>query len=121
MRKFFLLMALLVALPFALGAEVFVSEHMSVTKGAQQRTSVKADVYYLISGIDQAGVECYLYDNGGQVKGMSNFVAKGESTASCVWSLEASGKEWIIKNVGTGAIMNLGGSNGSAILSLIHI
>ncbi|MBQ2123516.1 MAG: beta-N-acetylhexosaminidase [Bacteroidaceae bacterium] len=115
MRKFFLLLSLLLALPLVTKAEVFVSEHMSVVKGAQQRSAVKADAYYIISGIDQANIECYLYDNGGQVKGSSNFVAKGESTSSFVWTLQARGSEWLIKNVGTGAIMNLGGSNGSAV------
>ena len=96
-------------------ADVFVSDYMSVTKGKQVRTSVKEGVYYLISGIDQANVEQYLYDNDGQVKGTAQLPTNDASTSSYVWTLASSGQGWVISNVGTGKSMKLGSSNGSAI------
>ena len=115
MRKLLSLLTLILALPMVMAAEVFVTERMVVKLGAQVKNAVQPDVYYVISGVDQAGVEHYLYDNGGQVKGTSTFDAQSDATSSYVWTLTASGNQWIIKNVGTGAVMNLGGSNGSAI------
>ena len=96
-------------------ADVFVSQQMSATKGSQVKGSLSADTYYAISGIDQSNREFFLYDNGGQVKGSSSFPSSSESTSSHVWTLKASGKEWIIVNVGTGKNMELGSSNASAI------
>ncbi|MBO5699776.1 MAG: family 20 glycosylhydrolase [Bacteroidaceae bacterium] len=115
MKKWFSLFALCFTMVVGLKADVFVSEHLSVTKGAQVKSTVKADTYYIISGDDQNNVEHYLYDNGKQVKGSATFVAKGEQTAAHIWTLEASGDQWLIKNYATGQYMNLGGSNGSAI------
>ena len=113
-RMFTLLCTVLCMLQFA-HADVFVSDYMSLTKGSQVRSSVKAGVYYIISGIDQANVEQYLYDNGGQVKGTAQLPTCDASTSSYVWTLASSGQGWVISNVGTGKSMKLGSSNGSAI------
>ena len=96
-------------------ADVFVSQQMSATKGDQVKGGLSAGTYYAISGIDQSNREFFLYDNGGQVKGSSSFPSSSESTASHVWTLKASGNEWIIVNVGTGKNMELGSSNASAV------
>ena len=115
MKKLFTLISLLVAMVSSASADVLVSEYMSVRKGSQVKGSVKADTYYVISGIDQGSREYYLYDNGGQVKGSASFPSADESTASHIWTLKASGNAWVIVNVGTGKNMNQGSSNGSAI------
>ena len=96
-------------------ADVFTAEYTTAKKGAQVTTSVKADTYYIISGIDQSSREYYLFDNGGQVKGSASFQENSESTGAHIWTLTANGNEWVITNVATGKNMNLGGSNGSAI------
>ena len=96
-------------------AGVIVTEQLSATKGAQVKGSVQADTYYIISGMDQSQREFYLYDNGGQVKGNATFPTEGESVGAHLWTLKASGSEWIIVNAATGKNMNLGASNGSAI------
>ncbi|MBO7301174.1 MAG: family 20 glycosylhydrolase [Bacteroidaceae bacterium] len=115
MKRFFTLICLFLSLTAATFADIIVTEQLSVTKGAQIKESVKADVFYIISGIDQSSVEHYLYDNGGQVKGTTPFPSNSESTASHLWTLKASGDNWFIVNVATGNYMNLGSSNGSAI------
>ena len=96
-------------------ADVFTEEYTTAKKGAQVKTSVKADTYYIISGIDQSSREYYLYDNGGQVKGSASFQENTASTGAHIWILSARGSEWVITNVATGNKMNLGASNGSAI------
>ena len=92
-------------------ANVIVTEQMSATKGAQVKSSVQADTYYIISGMDQSNVEYYLYDNGGQVKGSTPLPATG----AYIWTLKAKEGAWVVVNALTGMNMNLGGSNGSAI------
>ena len=113
-KKHLMLMLLATGCLFA-RADVFTAEYITAKKGAQVTTSVKADTYYIISGIDQNSREYYLYDNGGQVKGSASFQENTESTGAHIWTLTANGNEWVITNVATGKNMNLGGSNGSAI------
>lgn len=115
MKKLFALFTLLWAAATVSMAGVLVTEYMSVTKGSQVKSSVEADTYYIISGIDQASRECYLYDNGRQVKGSTVFPTANESTASHLWTLKSNSGNWVIVNVGTKKVMNLGGSNGSSI------
>ena len=115
MRKLFTLIALFMSVATSSIADVFVTEYMSVTKGSQVKGSIKADTYYVISGIDQSSREHYLYDNGGRVKGSLSFPSDSESTSSYIWTLQSSGTSWVVVNVGTGKKMNLGSSNGSAI------
>ena len=52
MRKLFTLIALFMSVATSSIADVFVTEYMSVTKGSQVKGSIKADTYYIISGID---------------------------------------------------------------------
>ena len=111
MKKLLTLVSLFLAMTLPSLANVIVTEQISATKGTQVNSSVQADTYDLISGIDQSNVEYYLYDNGGQVKGSASFPADG----SHIWTLKTSGNEWIVVNALTGMNMNLGGSNGSAI------
>ena len=111
MKKLLTLVSLFLAMTLPSLANVIVTEQISATKGAQVNSSVQADTYYIISGMDQSNVEYYLYDNGGQVKGSASFPADG----SHIWTLKASGNEWIVVNALTGMNMNLGGSNKSAI------
>ena len=111
MKKLFTLVSLFFTVTLSSLANVFVTEQMSATKGAQVKSSVQTDTYYIISGIDQGNAEYYLYDNGGQVKGSASFTPDG----SYIWSLKASGDKWVVVNAVTGMNMNLGGSNGSAI------
>ena len=113
-KKHLMLMLLATGCLFA-RADVFTAEYTTAKKGAQVTTSVKADTYYIISGIDQSDREYYLFDNGGQVKGSASFQENSESTGAHIWTLTAKGNEWVITNVATGKNMNLGGSNGSAI------
>ena len=115
MKKCLTLLALCFTLIFGLKAEVFVSESLTVTQGPEVKSTVEAGVYYIISGIDQSNTEHYLYDNGAQVKATPTFNAKSEETGSYIWTLEAMGSAWAIKNVATGQYMNLGASNGSAV------
>ena len=115
MKRVFTFICLFLSVTVVALADVLVTEHMSVVKGAQVEESVKPDVYYIISGIDQSSVEYYLYDNGGQVKASNPFPYSSASTASHLWTLKASGDKWVITNVATGNNMNLGSSNGSAI------
>ena len=111
MKKLFTLVSLFFTVTLSSLANVFVTEQMSATKGAQVKSSVQADTYYIISGIDQNNVEYYLYDNGGQVKGCTPL----PETSTHIWTLKASGDKWVVVNAVTGMNMNLGGSNGSAI------
>ena len=111
MKKLFTLVSLFFTVTFSSLANVFVTEQMSATKGAQVKSSVQADTYYIISGIDQNNVEYYLYDNGGQVKGCTPL----PETSTHIWTLKASDNKWVVVNAVTGMNMNLGGSNGSAI------
>ena len=111
MKKLFTLVSLFFTVTLSSLANVFVTEQMSATKGAQVKSSVQADTYYIISGIDQNNVEYYLYDNGGQVKGCTPL----PETSTHIWSLKASGDKWVVVNAVTGMNMNLGGSNESAI------
>lgn len=115
MKKLFTLFALFWTTATISTAGVLVTEYLSATKGEQVKSSVKADTYYIISGIDQSSREFYLYDNGRQVKGSSSFPSSNESTGSHMWTLKSSGSKWVIVNVGTGKKMNLGASNGSSI------
>ncbi len=115
MKKLFTLFTLLWVTTTVSVAEVLVTEYLSVTKGNQVNSSVKADTYYIISGIDQSSREFFLHDNGRQVKGSASLPLSNESTGSHIWTLKASGNKWVIINVGTGNKMNLGGSNGSAV------
>lgn len=115
MKKSHLMLMLLATCCLFAKADVLVTEQMSAKKGAQVKGSVKAETYYIISGIDQSSVEHYLYDNGGQVKGSASFPTNSESTSSHIWTLKASDNGWVVVNVGTGMNMNLGSSNGSAI------
>ena len=115
MKRLISFVAMFAAVAAISHADVFVSQQMSATKGNQVKGGLSAGTYYAISGIDQSNREFFLYDNGGQVKGSSSFPSSSESTASHVWTLKASGNEWIIVNVGTGKNMELGSSNASAI------
>ena len=115
MKKLLALVYLFLAVTLTATANVIVTEQISATKGSQVTSSVKADTYYIIGGIDQGSREYFLYDNGGQVKGSATFPTEGESVSAHLWTLKASGSQWVIANVGTGQYMNLGGSNGSAI------
>ena len=96
-------------------AEVFTSENLTASKGKQVKGGLQPETYYIISGIDQSSREYYLYDNGSQVKGSASFPENSEETGSHIWTLTASGDKWIILNMGTGRIMNLGSGNGSAV------
>ena len=109
MRKLFTFISMFLTVALSATADVIVTEQMSATKGSQVKGSVQADTYYLISGTDQGSREFYLYDSGGQVKGSETLPTDG------VWTLKASGDEWVIVNVATGKNMVLGGSNGSAV------
>ena len=111
MKKLFTLISLFLAMTLSSLANVIVTEQMSATKGAQVKSSVQADTYYIISGMDQSNVEYYLYDNGGQVKGSTPLPATG----AYIWTLKAKEGAWVVVNALTGMNMNLGGSNGSAI------
>lgn len=115
MRRIFTFICLFLSLSLVTLADVIVTEHMSVTKGAQVKEILKPNVYYIISGIDQSSNEYYLYDNDGQVKATTPFPYNSVSTDYHLWTLKASGDKWIIANVATGKNMNLGSSNGSAI------
>ena len=115
MRKLFTFIYMFMAVALSSTAGVIVTEQLSATKGTQVKGSVQADTYYIISGIDQSQREFYLYDNGGQVKGNATFPTEGESVGAHLWTLKASGSEWVIVNAATGKNMNLGASNGSAI------
>lgn len=115
MRKLFSFVSLFLVIALPLAADVLVTEQMSATKGSQVKGAVQADTYYIISGIDQSSNEYYLYDGGGQVKGSATFPTQGGGAGSYIWTLKASGSEWIIVNAATGKNMNLGASNGSAI------
>lgn len=115
MRKLFLFVSLFQTIALPLVADVLVTDQLSAIKGSQVKSSVQADTYYIISGIDQGDKEFYLYDNGGQVKGSAEFPTTGESVGAHIWTLKANENEWTIMNVATGKYMNLGGSNGSAI------
>ncbi len=109
MRKLFAFISLFLTVALSATADVIVTEQTSATKGDQVKGSVSVGTYYLITGIDQSSREYYLYDSGGQVKGSATLPADG------VWTLKASGSEWVIVNVATGKNMVLGSSNGSAI------
>ena len=115
MRRLFTLFTLFLAAATLSMAGVLVTEYISVAKGAQVKSSVEADTYYIISGIDQSNIECYLYDNGHKVKGSTAFPSSDEATASHLWTLKSNNGNWAIVNVGTGKIMNLGATNGSSI------
>ena len=115
MRKLFAFVSLFLTMALPLAADVLITEQLSATKGNQVKGSVQADTYYIISGIDQGSREYYLYDNGGQVKGSASFPTEGESVGAHIWTLKASGSEWVIVNAASGKNMNLGTSNGSAI------
>ncbi len=115
MKRLFTLFTLFWAVATISMAGVLVTEYLSVTKGSQVKSSVEADTYYIISGIDQASRECYLYDNGRQVKGSAEFPLSNEATASHLWTLKGNSGTWVIVNVATGKKMNLGASNGSSI------
>ncbi len=115
MRRLFTLFTLFWAVATLSMAGVLVTEYLSVTKGSQVKSSVKADTYYIISGIDQGNSEYYLYDNGRQVKGSAEFPLSNEATASHLWTLKGNSGSWVIVNVATGKKMNLGASNGSSI------
>ncbi len=115
MKKNYFLLVLLAATCMFARAEVFTSEGLVATKGKQVKSSVQADTYYIISGIDQSSREYYLYDNGSQVKGSASFPEKSEETGAHIWTLTSKDGKWVITNVGTGNKMNLGSGNGSAI------
>ncbi len=116
MKKLCLFLQFLIAGTLLAKADVFVNEYTAATKG-KQITSSSALVAgtYIISGIDQANTEYYLYDNGGQVKGKDSFLPDDPSTTSLLWTLTPKDGKWVITNLDTKAIMNLGGSNGSAV------
>lgn len=117
MKKTFLFLHLLVAGSLFARADVLVTNYTTADKGEQVTAvaSVVSGETYIISGLDQSNREFYLYDNGGQVKGNAAYTADRESTGNYLWTLTADGDNWVIANVGTGSIMNLGASNGSAI------
>ena len=115
MKRLFTTIFMFLAVTLASVANVIVTEQLSATKGSKVTSSVQADTYYIIGGIDQGSREYFLYDNGGQVKGSAAFPTEGESVSAHLWTLKASGNQWVIANVGTGKYMNLGSSNGSAI------
>lgn len=114
MKKLYVLLHFLLVGSLFVKAEVITTEYTVATLGSQLTSDVSAGTY-IISGIDQSNREFYLYDNGGQVKGSATYPVDRESTASFLWTLTSKGSEWVIMNVGTGAVMNLGGSNGSAV------
>ena len=111
MKKLFAIVSLLLAAALPSVAHVFVTTQLTATKGAQVTGAVEADTPYIISGIDQKNNEYFLYDNGGQVKGVAPLPESG----AYVWTLKASGDKWVVVNVATGMSMHLGASNGSAI------
>ena len=111
MKKLFAIISLLLAATLPSVAHVFVTTQLTATKGAQVTGTVEADTPYIISGIDQKNNEYFLYDNGGQVKGVASLPESG----AYVWTLKASGDKWVVVNVATGMSMHLGASNGSAI------
>ena len=115
MKKLLLFISLSLIMATTATADVLTMEQISATKGEQITGSLKADTYYIISGIDQNSIEHFLYDNGGQVKGKSSFPSNSPSTGTYLWTLKANGNQWVIKNVGTGMFINLGSSNSSAI------
>lgn len=117
MKKTFLFLQLLIAGSLFARADVLVTNYTVADKGEQvtAAASVVSGETYIISGLDQSNREFYLYDNGGQVKGNTPYTADRESTGNYLWTLTADGDKWVIANVATGAIMNLGASNGSAI------
>ncbi|MCM1371815.1 MAG: beta-N-acetylhexosaminidase [Bacteroides sp.] len=114
MKKLHVILCFLLIGSLFAKADVITTEYTVATLGCRL-TSEVSDGIYIISGVDQSNREFYLYDNGGQVKGSSTYPVDSKSTASFLWSLTAKGSEWIFMNVGTGDIMNLGGSNGSAV------
>lgn len=114
MKKSYAILLLFLAASLCVKADVLTTDYTVATKGAQLTSEVSAGTY-IISGIDQSNREFYLYDNGTQVKGSASYPVDRESTATFLWTLTAQGSEWVIMNVGTGAIINLGGSNGSAV------
>ncbi len=116
MKKLCLFLQFLIAGTLLAKADVFVHDYTAATKG-KQITSSSALVAgtYIISGIDQGNTEYYLYDNGGQVKGKDTYLPDAPSTTSLLWTLTPKDGKWVIANLDTKAIMNLGGSNGSAV------
>ncbi len=114
MKKVYLTLQLLLAVALFAKADVFVTDYTVATKGRQLTSGLSAGTY-IISGIDQGNREFYLYDAGGQVKAKQTYSADSEMPTAFVWSLTAKDGGWVITNLTTGAIMNLGGSNGSAV------
>ncbi len=109
-------MQFLIVGTFLAKADVFVNNYTAATKGKQVTSSSSLTAgTYIISGIDQSNNEYYLYDNGGQVKAKDIYLPDDPNTTSFLWTLTAKENKWLITNLGTGAIMNLGGSNGSAV------
>lgn len=70
-----------------------------VASVAEKVNTLQADKYYLIrdAHVDRNAFRC---DDGGNVVGAKNAAGKG---ANYVWTLEADGDNWFIKNVGTEA------------------
>ena len=121
MKKSYLMFMLLATFSLFAKSEVFIEEILTAQKGSQIKTKsqIKSDTYYIISGIDQSNREFYLYDNGSQVKGSASFPTKSAQTGSHLWTITPNDNQWVIANVSTGNIMNLGSSNGSAIKTSI--
>ncbi len=116
MKKLSLLLSLLISGAVGLKADVLVTDYTVATKGAQVTTATAlTDGIYIISGMDQSNREFYLYDNGGQVKGNQTYPADNGTPTAFVWNLTAKDGKWVITNLTTGDVMNLGGSNGSAV------
>ncbi len=116
MKKLCLFLQFLIVGTLLAKADVFVTDYTAATKGNQITSSASLTAgTYIISGIDQSNNEYYLYDNGGQVKGKNIYLPDDPNTTSFLWTLTAKDSKWVITNLATGAIMNLGDSNGSAV------
>ncbi len=116
MKKVCMLLYLLITSTLLAKADVFVTDYIAATKGNQVTNSASlTDGTYIISGIDQSNVEFYLYDNGGRVKGKNAYLPDDPNTTSFLWTLTAKDNKWVITNLATGAIMNLGSSNSSVV------
>ncbi len=116
MKKLCLFLQFLIAGTLLAKADVFVNDYTAATKGKQITSSSALTAgTYIISGIDQGNREYYLYDTGGQVKGKDTYLPDDPNTTSFLWTLTPKDGKWLISNLDTKAIMNLGGSNGSAV------
>lgn len=114
MKKLLLSISFIMTGCLCASAGVLEKEYTVADMGSQQTTQVAAGTY-IISGIDQSSREYFLYDSGSRVLGDAAYPAANASTASFLWTLTAEGTGWVITNVATGSVMNLGNSNGSSI------